>query len=206
MRPAARRRPPAARRATPFTTRQTRRNRSRSARKLSRIRMRHVLLGQRELDARLHQIVADRNLAAKRVAPPGDAQLVQVVRIGLNQHGHVEPGQFERVGHALFVAEIRQHDEHAVDFVAMPLEQLGALAGIGVRLDAAELRFVGGNHDRPHAARSQQLDDVLAGFGDELIGKEIAIADDDAKRRRSWCFCRSGDAGIAGRVRGKSIG
>src|SRR6185436_18722905 len=42
-----------------------------------RLWLRHMLFGQRELDAGLIQIIADRDLAAKCVAPPRHAELAQ---------------------------------------------------------------------------------------------------------------------------------
>ena len=104
--------------------------------------MRNVFAGQREFDAGLHEIVADGNFSAERIAPARGRKLLQIVRIALNQNRHVEPGQLQRVGHAFFVAEVRQADEHAVNFARVLAEQFGAFARVVVRLDAAELGIV----------------------------------------------------------------
>ena len=46
--------------------------------------------GERELDACLDQVVADGDLAAKCVAPARRAELLEIVRIGLDQDGHIQ--------------------------------------------------------------------------------------------------------------------
>ena len=95
-------------------------------------------------------------------------------------------GHFQRVGHALFVAEIRQADQHAVNFVGVPAEQLRAFAGVGVGLDAAELGILFAELNRLDAEFGEDFCDVRAGFGDELVGEKIAVAVNDAERR--WLF------------------
>jgi hypothetical protein len=50
-----------------------------------------------------------------------------------------------------------------------------------VRLDAAEFGFGGIEHDGVDAEFGEQLREVGARFADELVGKEIAVADDDAE-------------------------
>ena len=97
-----------------------------------------MLFGERERNAGLHQVVANRYFAAKRIAPPRNAELVQIVGIGLNQNGHVEACQFQCVGHSLFVAKIRQHHDDARNLVAMILEKFGAFSRVGMCFDAAE--------------------------------------------------------------------
>jgi hypothetical protein len=63
----------------------------------------------------------------------------------------------------------------------MALEQLRALACIRVGLDAAKLGFLGGQHQGPYVALGQQLDDVVPRLGNQLIGEELAVTNDDAK-------------------------
>lgn len=95
-----------------------------------RSRQADVLACERELRASLHKVVADGDLAAERIAAARGRELVQIVWIALDEDGHVQTGHLERVRDALFVAEIREADEDAVDLVAMLLEEGGAFPGI----------------------------------------------------------------------------
>ena len=107
-----------------------------------------VPLGQREGEAVLAQVVADRDLAAEGVAAALDVERSQVIRVGLHQDRHIQPGELDRVGHALLVAEVGQADQDAVDLVAVLLEQLGAELGVRVGLHRAELGLVLAQRDQ----------------------------------------------------------
>ena len=147
-------------------------------------RVRHVLAGEGELDAGLHQVVAHGNLAAIGIAPAGGGELGQIVGVALDEHRHIKLGQFERVGYALFVAEVRQADEDAVDFTGVPAEEFGAFAGVGMGLDAAELGVGFGELDGFDAEFGEEGGDVPARLGDELVGEKVAVAVDDAEHGR----------------------
>ena len=141
-----------------------------------------VRVRQAERDAVLAQVVADGDLAAERVAPPRHVQLIEIVRIRLHEHRHVEPGELEGVGHALLVAEVRQTDEHAFDAIAVPAEQIGARLGVLPGLDGAELRRLLVEQHAFDVERRAEREQVAASLADELVGKEVPIADDDCKR------------------------
>src|SRR5437867_4256913 len=96
----------------------------------------------------LEEIVADGNLPAERITPSRDMEAIEIVRIALNQHGHVELRQLQGFRDSTFIAEIREHDENAQQRVAMPAKQRGALARIGEGLHAAELRRLRIEHHR----------------------------------------------------------
>ncbi len=97
-----------------------------------------VLLRQAERNAVLPQVVAHRDLAAERIAPPLHRELIEIVRVGLHQHRNVQPGELQGIRHALFVAEIRQADDHAGDPVAIGAEQVGAALGVRPGLHRTE--------------------------------------------------------------------
>jgi hypothetical protein len=101
--------------------------------------------------------------------------------IALHEDGNVEAGELQRVGHAFLVAEVRQAHEHAGKAVAVLPEEVGALAGVAVRLDATEFGLGGIEHDGIDAEFGKECDEVGAGFGDEFVGEEIAVADDDTE-------------------------
>ena len=65
----------------------------------------------------------------------------------------------------------------------MPAEQIGAGLRVLPGFDAAELGLVLAEH-RPASMSSDwnSDDEIAARFGDQLIGKEVAIADDDRQR------------------------
>jgi hypothetical protein len=49
-------------------------------------------------------------------------------------------------------------------------------------LDRAQLRLALVEHDALDVERRAQREHVLAGFRDEDVGEEVAVADDDAER------------------------
>ena len=79
--------------------------------------------GQGKRDTILPQIVTNRHFAAESIAASLNAELRQVVRISLHQNWDTQSGEFDRVRDALFVAEIRQRDQNALDAVAIRPEQ-----------------------------------------------------------------------------------
>ena len=137
--------------------------------------------GQGIADAVLAEIVADGHLAAKAVAAVADGHLAAVVVEGVDEDGDVEAGPAQGVGDGAFVAEIRQGDEDAVNFVAMRLEQVGAFLGVGEGLDRAELGGVLGQGDGADALGFEDLEDVAAAGLAEVGGEEPAISDDEAE-------------------------
>ena len=99
-------------------------------------------------------------------------------------------------GDALLVAEVRQHDEHAVDLVAVAAKEIGAPPSLGVGLDAAKFRLGGRDHHGGDARGLQHGQHLGAGLADELVWKEIAIADDHAERgRRRGHACSQSSSG-----------
>jgi hypothetical protein len=144
-------------------------------------RMHDVFRRERVGDAGLAEIVADGNLAAEGVAATDDVEAVEVVGVALHEDGDVEAGELQRVGHALLVAEVRQAHEDAGKAVAVLPEEVGALAGVAVRLDATEFGLGGIEHDGIDAEFGKECDEVGAGFGDEFVGEEIAVADNDTE-------------------------
>jgi hypothetical protein len=141
-----------------------------------------VPFGEGERNPVLTQVVADGNLAAERVAAPLDGELAQIIRAGLHQHRHVERRQPQHVRHALFVAKVGQADEHALDAIAVPAKQLGARLRVLPGFNRAELGFVLAEDDRLDIERLKQRDQIATGFRHELIGEEVAVADDHGQR------------------------
>ena len=78
----------------------------------------------------LAQIVANRDLAAEPIAAAFHRQLVQVVRISLDQNGHIQPGEFDGIRHALFIAKVGQDNEDPIDLFGILLEQLSTDFGV----------------------------------------------------------------------------
>ena len=143
--------------------------------------MHDVFRRERVGDAGLAEIVADGNFAAEGVAATDDVEAIEVVGITLDEDWNVEAGEFQRVGHAFLVAEVRQAHEHTGDAVAVFPKEFGALARVAVRLDATEFGLGGIEHHGIDAEFGEQFDEVGAGFSDELVGKEIAVADNDTE-------------------------
>ena len=99
----------------PLATLQVRTKRSRSARNSGDCDRDGVPLRERVGEAVLAQVAADRDLAAEGVAAALEVEMGDVVRIGLDEDGHVQTGQPHRVGDTLLVAEVGQHDDDALD-------------------------------------------------------------------------------------------
>ena len=138
-----------------------------------------VRVREAERDAVLPQVVADGDLPAERVAPPCHVQLIEIVRVRLDEHGHLKLGQLQGISHAFFVAEIRKTDQDAFDAVPVLAEQVRARLRVLPGLDRAELRRPFVEHDAVDVERGAQGQEITARFADELVRKEIPIADDD---------------------------
>ena len=107
--------------------------------------------------------------------------MFEIVRIGLNQHWHVQPGEFERVGYALFVAKVGQDHQHAVELLGVTPEQFGAFARVGMRLHATELAVLLAELDGADAGALTNLRKVGTRLGDQLVREKIAVAVNDAQ-------------------------
>ena len=141
--------------------------------------MDRMAVGQAERQAVLAQIVADRDLSAERIPAPLDVQLIEIVGIPLHQHRHEQAGKPQRIRHALLVAEVRQADEDAVDAIAVAAEEVGTGLRMLPGFNRAKLCRVLCEHNDIDFERGAERKDVAARFGDERVGKEIAVADDD---------------------------
>ena len=63
----------------------------------------------------------------------------------------------------------------------MALEQLGAFAGVGVRLDATQLAVLLAQLNGANADPLTDASQVRASFGHELVGKEVAVSIDESQ-------------------------
>ena len=126
------------------------------------------------------QIIAGRHLAAEAVAAELDGHFRRGIRRGLHQHGNVQIGQAQRIGDGALLAEIRQGDDHAVDAVAVGAKQIGAFARFHARFHRAVFAFLGTEHQRLNARGRERLDDLLASFFGEMVGKEASVPDNNS--------------------------
>lgn len=152
--------------------------------------MAHVLFRQRERNASLNEIIADRYFAAISVAAARDEELIEIVRIGLDEHRLVELRKFERIGDSFLITEVGEDDEHAVDLIGNGAEKIGAFAGIGVSLDPPELGVVFIELNGSDAKLPEQAGQVGASFGYQQVGEEIPVAINHGECR-DLCFNRS---------------
>ncbi|OPZ09743.1 MAG: hypothetical protein BWZ10_02528 [candidate division BRC1 bacterium ADurb.BinA364] len=137
--------------------------------------------GQAEFDAVLAQIVADRHFSAKTVAPVLDRHFSGGVAEGMHQHGHIQLGPAQGVGHGAFVAEIGQGHQHAVDSVAVGPEQVRAFSGFRHRLHRAELGRLGGQRDDFEPFLLQDIQHCFAAGLAEMVREKAAVAHDQAQ-------------------------
>jgi hypothetical protein len=145
--------------------------------------MTHMAGGQGELDSGLHEVVANGNLPAISIAPASRAELLQVVRVSLDKDRHIKACNFQSVGYTLLVAKVRENDKHAIDLLRVSFEQFGALARVGVSFDPAEFALLFGQLDRTDPTPLADVGNIAPRLRDQLIGKEVAVAVDDAEAR-----------------------
>src|ERR1700676_3318828 len=100
-------------------------------------------LGDTERESVLIKIVTDRDLPAKGVSAPLQRKPVQIIGVRLDQDRNLQSRKLDGVGNALFIAEVRQHDQNSIDSLPMLVKERGAFLGILPGLDAAEFRRIG---------------------------------------------------------------
>jgi hypothetical protein len=168
----------------PRTTRQTAPN-SESSRLNSGVASPIVCRAVRaERDTVLSKIVADRDLAAERVATPLNVELIQIVRTRLHEDRNVQGRKSQDVGDGFLVAEVWQTDKHAVDPVTVLAKQFGTRLRMLPRLHRAELGLVFAEHDRLDFERREQRHEIAPCLRNKLIGEKIAIAKDHCQSMR----------------------
>ena len=113
-----------------------------------------------------------------------EIHLRHVVGKSVDQDRHVEAGPTERVGDGPLVAEIGQSDQHAVNGVAVFLEEIGAFLSIGQALNAAVLRLLRRQRDDFEALFLENAQHGLPSGLTKVAGEEAAVAYDEAKRDR----------------------
>jgi len=131
---------------------------------------------QGELDPCLDEVVANRNFPTISISSARGTELLQVVRISLDEDRHVQTRQFQSVGYTFLVAEIGEDDEDAVDFIGVGFEQIGTLARIGMSFDPAKFALLVGQLDRSQASPLTKFGDIGARFCNELVREEVAVA------------------------------
>ena len=134
--------------------------------------------GVREGNAVLVEVVADGQLAAEGVAAVERVELVQLVVAGLHEDGHAQLGELQGVDHAELIAEVGQGHDDAVDLVAVLVEEVGALAGVGDGLDGPAGCRVLGQDDGAMAQVLDLAEQLLAAAPGQL-GRKHAPGSDD---------------------------
>ena len=137
--------------------------------------------GEGKLITILAQVVANRNLAAEGIAAALDVESRQVIGIGLHQNRDIQPGKFDGISHAFFVAEIGQNDQHAFDAVTVGFEQVGAGFGMGIGFDGAEFGFVLAKHHAFDIHFLKQSQNILPRFADEVVREKVAVAKNNSQ-------------------------
>src|ERR1017187_7558771 len=87
----------------------------------------------------LAQVIADRDLPAERIPPPLQSELVKVIGAGLHQDWTTQFTQSQSIGNALFVAKVRQADEHTVDSLFLLTQDVTTYHRILPGLDCTKL-------------------------------------------------------------------
>jgi len=140
--------------------------------------------GVREGNPILMKIVADGDLAAKRITAMIHVDPVIVIVTGLHEYGHVEACQVEGINNAQLIAKVRQAHNDAIDAIALLLEQPGTALGIRQRLHSSS----GGGRlrqDNVFVAQGFELTQQLtAAIRRQGRVEETASADNDAEGAR----------------------
>ena len=132
--------------------------------------------GQRVGNSILLQVVADRHLAAERIAPEGDAHLARRVGRRLDQHRNAQIGEADRIGQAALFAEVRQRDNQPVYLGSVRLEQRRALLRVLVSLHRAVCGDIRMEHDGLDTGGFECGDDFEAAAGCKVRREESAVA------------------------------
>jgi len=140
-----------------------------------------VARGEAKQDPVLAEVVADRHLAAERIPTVGERHALGVVGEGVDEHGHVEAREADRVGNGLLIAEVGEGDENSVDAIRMFFEDLGAGPSVLEALDGTELPCLGGQGYDIESRFREYGEHRLAPCLAEMRGEETAVADDEPK-------------------------
>ncbi len=154
--------------------------------------------GERIRNLVLHEVVADRHLAAEAIAAIGDGHFAGVVRRGLHQDGYAEAGEPQRIGHGAFVAKVGQGDDDAVNLGGMGAKQVSALLGLGVGLDGAVIGLFRAQDDGTNSCALQSRQHNFAAGAGKMARKKSAIAHDDAESLHRDCLSALSAQGAGG--------
>src|SRR6185369_5921222 len=136
--------------------------------------------GQRIRDSVLPQVVTDRHLSAKTVAPEGNRHLRGVVWSGLNQDRHIQFCITKSIGYGAFITEVGKRNDDSVDAILVLAKEFGTTLGVIVSLDRAVLCLLGAENDRIHAGFLYSGNHFLAAGFCEMIREESSVPDDQA--------------------------
>ena len=107
--------------------------------------------------------------------------MIDIVGIGLNEDRHLEFGETDGVGDAFFVSEVWQAHKDAVDAGALVAEELPAFDRVVPTLHVAKLGLAGSKPNGVDGEFGEELRQVATRFGDERVGEEVAIAENNAE-------------------------
>ena len=86
-----------------------------------------VEAGEREGNAILIEVVADRDLAAECIATAVEVNLVVVVVTGLHKHGHIQFGTEDGIDDTNLITKVRKTHQNAINLVAVCAEEFSVL-------------------------------------------------------------------------------
>jgi hypothetical protein len=146
-----------------------------------------------EAHAVLVEVVGDRDLAAKRVTPAVNVDLVDLVIAGLKQDRNAEPRFVDKLGDRDFVPEIRQANDEPVNRVALLAKMSRIEARVLPRLHRAVLRRLERKDTVLDIEAIELSDHLLARLQRRRRVEELAAAHDQSKldgTKIAFAHCR----------------
>jgi hypothetical protein len=129
----------------------------------------------------LAQVVADRNLPAKRIAAPVQSELVEIVRARLHQNGYADIRKANGISYPLLVAKIGKAHENSIDAIPVPAQEVSAFLRVCPGFHGTKLCIPIGQPYGLDREFREQFCQIAACFSDQNIRKKVAISKNDAK-------------------------
>jgi hypothetical protein len=138
-----------------------------------------------ERNSVLVKVIAYGDFSAKGVPTSIQRKPSQIIRVSLDQNWNVQSGKLNRVGDALFIAEVGQNNKDAIDPFPVLIKERSTLFCILPSLHSAEFRRLLVNNNGFDTAFREHLQDIATALSDQGIGEKIPVTYNDAKRNRS---------------------
>ncbi len=95
---------------------------------------------------------------------------------GLHEDRHLQRGIADGVGDTALVAEVRQGNDDAVDFIAVFAEEIAAAARLFMSFDGTVLRFFRAQRDYFDSGLLEYAEHFVSAFFGQMVREESTIS------------------------------